>query len=164
MAVSLNRIAHLLRRASAQSLADWRYLAIAVKELAIARLRHATRPTSRIIQDLQASSSHSSTVSSASGITLAPSTTAELAWRARAIGAAAAIVPWRSDCLPQAMAADRWLRRDNMNPEFHLGVAKDPGGQLRAHAWLTCAGMTVTGGDFSDYKAFPARAPHRPQL
>ena len=158
MAVNLSRIAHLVRRARAQSLTDWRYLAVAVKELAIARFRHATRPTSQIIQDLQARSAHSADVSRAPGTAMPPSTTAELARRSRAIGYAAAIVPWRSDCLPQAMAADRWLRRDQMTPEFHLGVAKDEGGELRAHAWLTYAGSTVTGGDISDFQTFPAAA------
>ena len=154
VAVNLSRVTHLLRRAGQLSLNDWRYLAIAVKELAIARFRHAARPTSRIIQDLQARSAHSTDVSSAPGTAMPPNT-ADLACRSRAIGYAAAIVPWRSDCLPQAMAADRWLRRDQMTPEFHLGVAKDEGGQLRAHAWLTCAGLTVTGGDISDFQTFP---------
>ena len=154
MAVNVSRIVHLVRRARAQSLIDWRYLAIAIKELAIARLHHATRPASQIIQNLQARNAHSRDISSAPWNAMPPNT-ADLARRSRAIGYAAAIVPWRSDCLPQAMAADRWLRRDQMTPEFHLGVAKDEGGQLRAHAWLTCAGLTVTGGDISDFQTFP---------
>ena len=69
-----------------------------------------------------------------------------LSW---AIGAAAARVPWRSDCLLQAMAADRWLRRCGMQPEFFLGVTKDAGGQLEAHAWLRCGDAMVTGADDS---------------
>ena len=119
MAVNLSRIAHLVSLARAQSLRDWRYLGIAVKELAIARLRHAIQPASQIILDLQ----HLATAEPRP--TRVAVDTQDLARRSRAIGHAAAIVPWRSDCLPQAMAAGRWLRRDNLRPEFHLGVAKD---------------------------------------
>ncbi len=56
-------------------------------------------------------------------------------------------MPWRSDCLLQAMAADRWLRRFGMQPEFFLGVAKDAGGRLQAHASLRCGDAMVTGAD-----------------
>ena len=39
-----------------------------------------------------------------------------LSW---AISGAAAWIPWRPDCLLQAMA-DRWLRRCGMQPEFSV--------------------------------------------
>jgi Transglutaminase-like superfamily len=147
----LHRIAHLIGRARAQSVADWRYLAIAVKELLLARAAHAVRPAGRIIETLQARNSVSG-----AAVTAAPNTL-ELTRRSRAILTAASLVPWRADCLPQAMAADRWLRRDGLRPEFHIGVAKDAGGLLQAHAWLTCGGVTVTGGDASAFATFPGR-------
>jgi hypothetical protein len=133
-----SRVASTARRAASLSLLDWRYLAIAVKELLMARIRHASEPVGKILRELQDER-----------IQLDDDTRGEvdllrLSW---AIGAAAARVPWRSDCLLQAMAADRWLRRCGMQPEFFVGVAKDPGGQLEAHAWLRCGGAMVTGAD-----------------
>src|SRR5262245_44559583 len=76
---------------------------------------------------------------------------ARLSW---AICAAAARVPWRSDCLPQAMAAERWLRRYGMRPHFFVGVAKDAHGRLEAHAWLRCDDVTVTGGYGQKFTTF----------
>ena len=66
-----------------------------------------------------------------------------MAW---AIAAVARRVPWRSDCLVQVMAGDAWLRRCGLTGDFHLGVAKDPGGAFKAHAWLTYRGIVVAGG------------------
>jgi hypothetical protein len=66
-----------------------------------------------------------------------------VAW---AIAAVAPRVPWRADCLPQALAADRWLRRHGVVPDFYLGVIKPKHGALEAHAWLSCNGRPITGG------------------
>lgn len=123
---------------------DWRYLAIAVKELARARLRHVTSPAGRIVEALQAPPPNAAAP-------VAVPDPVDLQRRARAIATAARIIPCRSDCLLQAMAADRWLRRDRLLPEFHLGVTKDDNGELQAHAWLSCAGVPVTGGDGAAY-------------
>lgn len=60
-------------------------------------------------------------------------------------------VPWRSDCLIQAMAAHRWLRRHGLVSEFYLGVAKRNEVTLIAHAWLKVGDLTVTGGSVSRY-------------
>ena len=49
----------------------------------------------------------------------------------------------RWDCLLQAVAADRWLRRYGMQPKFFVGVQKDTRGQLEAHAWLRCGDVIV---------------------
>ena len=133
-----SRIASTAKRAAGLSLLDWRYLAIAVKELLIARIRHASLPAGKILCELQAKRVQSD------GNTRGEVDLLRLSW---AIGAAAARIPWRSDCLLQAMAADRWLRRCGMQPEFFLGVAKDAGGQLEAHAWLRCGDAMVTGAD-----------------
>jgi hypothetical protein len=51
------------------------------------------------------------------------------------------------------MAADRWLRRYGMQPQFFVGVAKDAHGRLEAHAWLCCDDVTVTGGDGREFTA-----------
>ena len=133
-----SRIASTARRAASLSQLDWRYLAIAVKELLIARIRHVSQPVGKILRELQDKRIQSD------GDTRSEVDLLRLSW---AIGAAAARVPWRSDCLLQAMAADRWLRRRGMQPEFFVGVTKDAGGQLEAHAWLRCGDAMVTGAD-----------------
>jgi hypothetical protein len=130
------------RRATGLSLQDWRHLAIAVKELLIARIRHASQPVGKILHDLQDERLQSN------GDCRGDVDLARLSW---AIGAAAARVPWRSDCLLQAGAADRWLRRYGMQPKFFVGVAKDAGGNLEAHAWLQCNGVTVTGANGQNF-------------
>jgi len=116
---------------------DWRYLAIAIKELLIARIRYTTQPVGKILRELQ-DERPKSDASLSGDVDLA-----RLSW---AIGAAAVRVPWRSDCLPQAMAADRWLRRHGLQPRFFVGIAKAADGQLEAHAWLQCHSIVVTGG------------------
>jgi hypothetical protein len=67
-----------------------------------------------------------------------------------AIGVAGCRVPWRSDCLVKARAAQRWLAREGIPTEMFIGVRKDRGA-FEAHAWLRHEGKTVTGGDFSGY-------------
>ena len=133
-----SRIASTAKRAAGLSLLDWRYLAIAIKELLVARIRHATQPVGKILRELQ------DTRMQSDGDTRGEVDLLRLSW---AIGAAAARIPWRSDCLLQAMAADRWLRRCGMQSEFFVGVAKDAGGKLKAHAWLRCGDAMVTGAD-----------------
>lgn len=72
-----------------------------------------------------------------------------VAW---AVPAAASIVPWRSDCLVQALAAHRWLDTAGVQTHLHLGVARDNG--FSAHAWLTCGTKVITGGDVSRFVTF----------
>jgi len=71
-----------------------------------------------------------------------------------AIPRAAARVPWRSDCLVQALAAERWLRRSGVPSTIHFGVPKDQGGMFEAHAWLTVGERVVTGGDIAGHSPF----------
>lgn len=117
---------------------EWSYLAIAVFELLRARLRFAAVPTDQLLSALKGRAAASSLGAPGSG---ARDTLAGIAW---AIAAAASRVPWRADCLVQALAADRWLRRRGFEPEFFLGVTKGDCGELRAHAWICCEGVTVT--------------------
>jgi hypothetical protein len=135
-----DKSASALRRIGAFSRLDWLYLAIAAKELLIARVYLALRPVEALHIGRRAGvgKNHSSLVSSGN-IDLS-----RLEW---AIGAAARRMPWRCDCLPQALAAARWLRRYRLQPRLLIGVAKDPTGELQAHAWLQCNGFTVIGGD-----------------
>src|SRR6476646_6345518 len=109
-------IASTSRGVADLSLQDWRYLAMAVKELLIARIRHASQPVGKILNDLQEERPQPDCD------TRAEVDLARLSW---AISAAAARVPWRSDCLLQAMAANRCLRRYGVQPKFFVGVQKD---------------------------------------
>jgi hypothetical protein len=64
----------------------------------------------------------------------------------------AARVPWRSDCLVQALAGQRWLARAGIATEIVVGTAKRPNGAFEAHAWLRQDGRIVLGGDISTYQ------------
>ncbi len=63
-----------------------------------------------------------------------------------AISAAAAYVPWRSDCFPQSIAARKLLDRRGYASTIHLGVERVGAADLAGHAWLTCGDTAVTGG------------------
>ena len=125
-------------RAAGLKPVDWLYLAVAVKELAIARARHAVLPVGQIIIGLQ-----NSEPATASAL---PPPTIDLARLSWALAAAGPRLPWRADCLLRVMAAERWLRRAGAKPDFFLGVAKSLDGALDAHAWLNCGGVAITGG------------------
>lgn len=125
------------RRPGRISGADLWRLTIAVKELLVARIRHANVPIGEILHGLR----RPDPIARARIVDQVH--VARLGW---AIAAAARRVPWRSDCLLQAMAADRWLRRLGAAPELTIGVERTTTGGLDAHAWLRCNGVAVTGG------------------
>src|SRR5579863_4349334 len=108
-----------LERASAISLGDWKVLAIAVKELAFARLRHFALAQVDIFAEFQGPLA-GATRQKPGGPDLG-----RLSW---AIAVAARHVPWRTDCLIQAMAANRCLSRYGIRSEFFVGVDKEAGG------------------------------------
>lgn len=71
----------------------------------------------------------------------------ELGWRLGwALRVASRYTPWQTRCLVQAMAGKMLLKRRGIPSTLYLGLAKDPDGQLAAHAWLRCGGRTLTGG------------------
>ncbi len=81
-----------------------------------------------------------------------PANQAELVDRiAFVIPRVAARLPWRTDCLVQALAAEHWLRRSGIPTVLTLGVPKDKASAFEAHAWLTAGDRIVTGGDVSGY-------------
>jgi len=65
----------------------------------------------------------------------------EIQW---AIDRAARHAPFQALCLPQAMAARRMLAKRGVASVLWYGVAAGERG-LKAHAWLTAAGVGVTG-------------------
>lgn len=64
----------------------------------------------------------------------------------------AARVPWRSDCLVQALAGQRWLARQGIASEIVVGTAKGADGTFDAHAWLRQGDRIVLGGDISRFQ------------
>jgi hypothetical protein len=130
-----------LQRAVGLPVSDWRYFFTAIKELLLARIRHGIQPIAKILAQLQEAGTASQDQAHGN------IDVARVSW---AISAAAARVPWRADCLVQAMAADRWLRRYNCHPQFFLG-AQIQTGYFQAHAWLRCDGAAVTGGSGDEF-------------
>lgn len=61
-------------------------------------------------------------------------------------------LPWRSDCLIQAVAAQNWLSSLGAASEIQIGVENPRDGQFGAHAWLLFRGGIVTGGDIAQYE------------
>ena len=62
----------------------------------------------------------------------------------------AARMPWRADCLVQALAARRWLAKLGYETELSLGTRKTAG-RFEAHAWLKWHDFVVTGGNIEEY-------------
>ncbi len=53
-------------------------------------------------------------------------------------------LPWRSQCLEQALAAQMLLCRRKIPHTLYFG-ARLKEGRLEAHAWVRCGGRLVTG-------------------
>ena len=129
-----------VRRAAYLTLSDWRYLTIALGELLAARIRLSTVPAEKILRELQAP------LSALPQKQIRPWAKIDVERLSWAIAVVAQYVPWRSDCFIRVIAADRWLRRYHLRPDFYLGVVKDEQGVFAAHAWVRYRGLTVTGG------------------
>lgn len=71
----------------------------------------------------------------------------------------AARLPWRADCLIQALAAQRWLGRHGVASYITIGTGLDKDAQFRAHAWLNVGDLVITGGEISAYT--PLLSPER---
>ena len=68
-------------------------------------------------------------------------------------------LPWRSDCLIQAIAAQNWLTAYGVGSEIQIGVEKPEGGEFGAHAWLLHGEKVVTGGEIERYHVLLADSP-----
>lgn len=65
-------------------------------------------------------------------------------------------LPWRSDCMVQAIAGQNWLTALGHASEIQIGVEHPKDGDFGAHAWLLYTGdehgdQIVTGGDIDRY-------------
>ena len=126
---------------------DRNALFVAIWHLLCARVIFAVTPASTLIRGLQQSDSDS-----ANAETTSNADAALIAW---ALSAAARRLPWRTDCMIQAIAAKRWLDRKRVRSTFHIAAQGRHGDgtadhdQLSAHVWLEVGGRPVTGGDQS---------------
>ena len=68
-----------------------------------------------------------------------------------AIVRASSRLPWRSDCLVQALAARSWLHRLGVETSLCIGVPEEQRERFEAHAWLMHGKTVITGGDISAY-------------
>jgi hypothetical protein len=68
-------------------------------------------------------------------------------------------LPWRSDCVIQAMAAQNWLAAHGLASEIQIGVERPEDGPFGAHAWLVHHGAVVTGGDIARYDLLVGESP-----
>lgn len=62
-------------------------------------------------------------------------------------------LPWRSDCVIQAIAAQNWLSAYGAASEIQIGVENPKDGEFGAHAWLVYRDSVITGGDIDRYHA-----------
>ncbi|WP_296744351.1 lasso peptide biosynthesis B2 protein [Mesorhizobium sp.] len=66
------------------------------------------------------------------------------------VAAAARFVPGAS-CLTQALAGQYLLARRGSASNIRIGVERDTGKQLKAHAWLVSGNHIVLGGSMSGF-------------
>ena len=59
--------------------------------------------------------------------------------------------PWESLCLVQSMTVQRMLNKRNISTTLYLGVNKDKNNEMKAHSWIRCGNVFVTGGDGGTY-------------
>ena len=54
--------------------------------------------------------------------------------------------PWQSKCFVRALSAQRLLLEKGIESTLYMGVKYEEG-QMKAHAWLRCGELYVTGGN-----------------
>jgi hypothetical protein len=72
----------------------------------------------------------------------APAAARKIAWAVEVMGHH---TPWDSACLARAIAGKFMLRRRGLSSWLFLGTMKDPGGDLKAHAWLRYGNEVLLG-------------------
>jgi hypothetical protein len=69
--------------------------------------------------------------------------------RAKAVAGAvrtmSARTPWKSRCLPQAIATQIMLGRRRINSTLFLGLTRNDEKRMKAHAWVMCGATTLIG-------------------
>jgi len=126
------------------TLSDWRDVAVAVSELAIARVKLGHISVESLLKEQAPKGPRSGGY-------------AERVERVRiAIARAHHRLPWRADCLVQALAARRWLHRYGIATTLSVGISAPLQEPFVAHAWLTHEGQSVTGGNVTGHISLKA--------
>lgn len=71
-----------------------------------------------------------------------PARARDIRW---AVNAAARRLPFECACLVRALAARALCRAHGLAPVLHMGAERGQQGRAETHAWLTAAGVGVTG-------------------
>lgn len=66
------------------------------------------------------------------------------------VAAAARLVPYAS-CLTQALSGQYLLARQGNASKIRIGIERDTGTQLKAHAWLMSGNQIVLGGSIDRF-------------
>lgn len=121
----------------------------ALTALAHARLiLHRTRPA-----DVLRRNAHAAARAARSRHGLTDNEAAESCARiAFVIRRAALRLPWRADCLVQALAGQTMLLRRGIATSIAVGTARQADGSFEAHAWLLYGPEVILGGDISRYE------------
>ena len=56
-------------------------------------------------------------------------------------------IEWKDSCLIRALTAKKLLNRMGERCTLYMGVQKRDGNAMKAHAWLRCGKLIVTGGE-----------------
>ena len=133
-----------LKRAAGLGLTGWGDLLRAVAELAVARWRLGTQGTRQLLAGAKTDDPPAISVLSQDGDALVNRV-------AFAIPRVGQRVPWRADCLVQALAAQHWLGRRGVATTLVIGVDKPGPADFAAHAWLMADDRIVTGGQVAQF-------------
>jgi hypothetical protein len=76
-----------------------------------------------------------------------------------AINRMALRVPWRSDCLVQALAGQNWLARHGVASEIVIGTTSGSETAFEAHAWLSRGSTVLLGGDIERFDPLLKQGP-----
>ncbi len=68
------------------------------------------------------------------------------------------LAPLRINCLPQALVGHRLLGRKGFDVQLKIGVLKNRGDRLTAHAWLEYQGQVMLGDlrNLEQFTSFPS--------
>ena len=144
------RLLKNLRRVAGLGPQGWYDLIRASVELALARRLMGSRTTKELIEAADVGAQ------SGSSDSLSDDQRSVIRRVAFAVPCAGARVPWRADCLVQALAAQRWLRQEGIPTTLHIGARKETAAEFEAHAWLMQGDTMVTGDNGKDFTTLMA--------
>lgn len=60
-------------------------------------------------------------------------------------------IRWKDSCMIRALTAKKLLNRMGEKCTLYMGVSKEAGQAMTAHAWLRCGRLYVTGGEIRSH-------------